>query len=530
MKNVFINFSLMILACFSTISCGTNSRQPDIIHVGSRDNIVNVTDQIVSIDNGLPEMHWLTHLILAGDTLLFHDPKSVELQFTAYDIFKNKVIGRFGKFGNGPGEIANLGAIFYVPDSKSIFGANANQGKIVGFYLPDAIGNPDYSSFDKFNMDFTSGNNAILYPHYLNDSTIICTVYVPDKITRSMATHIGNLNFSSQSVSVIDSIPQGESARFGITVSPQHNIIYAADKYQDVISIFNLEGKLQRRIYGPEYNEEIDRRNTSFSHVALCGDYVANIYSDRNDSNQNENIIVTDIQGNYIKTLKFDFPLNDIIYHQKTGRLYISTDGETQFGYIDFDKILGKKTKNNPGKQAEPDKTTPDSETPHPTESSDNISHKATPSDDGEIKCITCARKAKDTVKRLKGQSDSGPLSLVDLNTHSLTPVSHLKVGAYKESNGYYLYTIGLFNPDGNDTVTIKSISLPDGYFDAEWPGKSTLGPETAGFLRLWCKEPKTQENYSIVVTYDDNKYPDQAFSISLYPSGAQLYNEMHNN
>ena len=43
-------------------------------------------------------------------------------------------------------------------------------------------------------------------------------------------------------------------------------------------------------------------------------------------------------------------------------------------------------------------------------------------------------------------------------------------------------------------------------------------------------EEPKTQENYSIVVTYDDNKYPDQAFSISLYPSGAQLYNEMHSN
>ena len=48
-------------------------------------------------------------------------------------------------------------------------------------------------------------------------------------------------------------------------------------------------------------------------------------------------IIVMDLDGKYLKTLRFDAPLGAMIYHEKSNRLYLSTEGEPQFGYLQLD-------------------------------------------------------------------------------------------------------------------------------------------------------------------------------------------------
>ncbi len=199
---------------FAMWSCGTKESGPVIVYESARDNHMNATNMLVSIEVNLPDMHSFTYFIPAGDTLLIKDGKA-NLQFTAYDIYADTTIGRFGKLGNGPGEIANFGALFYNPNSKMLYGHNANQNKISGFYLPRAVANPDYDAFDKFKMKtFTK---PILGPCYINDSIIFCTTYAS---MGSAEVQLAKWNFITNKVSIIDSIPYHDNPKFNFDDSP----------------------------------------------------------------------------------------------------------------------------------------------------------------------------------------------------------------------------------------------------------------------------------------------------------------------
>lgn len=310
-------------------SCSEKSHDTVVVTEGARDNIVDVTDAIVSIDSLLPDMHSMTLLYMAGDTLLFQDFMATDYQFAAFDIPNEKFIGRFGKFGNGPGEIANFGAVFYDDNSKILYGHNGNRGKISGFYVPEALNNPDYDAFDKFDL-----HEALFDPSFINDSTVLCPMFASLDDNHPVITHIGRLNLLDGKITVIDSITD-DKARFLISASAEKNLIFAGDMQQDVISIFNLEGKLLRRIIGPEYSEEVNKQDRYFSSSAFIDDVVATVYSGKNSEIPKNKVIITDLDGNYIKTLKFDFSIYQLAYHPSTGRVYMSTSGDPQFGYID---------------------------------------------------------------------------------------------------------------------------------------------------------------------------------------------------
>lgn len=310
-------------------SCSEKSRETVVVTEGARDNMVEVKDALVSIDSLLPDMHSMTLLYMAGDTLLFQDFKATDYQFAAFDIPNEKALGRFGKFGNGPGEIANVGAVFYDNNSKTLYGANGNRGKIVGFYVPEALNNPDYDAFDKIDM-----NEPLFDPSFVDETTVLCPMLASLDDKHPVITHIGRLNLSDGKITVIDSITD-DKARFLISASPKKGLIFAGDMKQDVISIFNLDGKLLRRIIGPEYSEEVNKQDRYFSSSVFIDDVVAVVYSGKNSEIPQNKVIITDLDGNYIKTLKFDFSIYSMVYHPSTGRVYVSTSGDPQFGYID---------------------------------------------------------------------------------------------------------------------------------------------------------------------------------------------------
>lgn len=151
-----------------------------------------------------------------------------------------------------------------------------------------------------------------------------------------------------------------------------------------------------------------------------------------------------------------------------------------------------------------------------------------TASDDGKVKCIASDPSAAAAAKSSGGKSSAGPITLIDTNARG-AHVDHLKVGAYPEGDGKYLYTIGLFNRS-DEPVEIASICLPDGYFKASWSTGNTLKPNMVGFLRLTCDKPLDNKEYPVIVHFRDEKHPSQTLCMTLYSSGAQLYNEMNKN
>ena len=520
----------------AVISCGGGSDGPSVTSEGARDNIVKITtDRIVSLDENLPIMH-TCGMMLYGDTLLFDDHINDEFKFTAYDISQSKVIGRFGKPGNGPGELANYGAIFYDSNTNTLYITEANQGKIFGYYLPDAISNPIYTPFVKASMSFV--NKTYSTPHYINDSTVICSIISRrNKKTGIRSSHIGRLNLINQSLTELDTLPDTDNISYVTAVSPEQDMIYATGRNKDEIRIYTINGELLRTIYGPDYDEKVVNRKKYFSEAEFCGDNIMSIYA-AGKENKGQDIVVMDRDGMYVKTLRFSIPLHDIKYHKKTDRLYISTDAAPQFGYIeDFGKLIeGNMQEAMPVRNVKSDKAvTEDARTEAPItqakqEESDEpeVEKTATASDDGKVKCIASDPSAAAAAKKSVDKSSVGPITLIDTNARG-AHVDHLKVGAYPEGDGKYLYTIGLFNRS-DEPVEIASICLPDGYFKASWSTGNTLKPNMVGFLRLTCDKPLDNKEYPVIVHFRDEKHPSQTLCMTLYSSGAQLYNEMNKN
>lgn len=538
--NKTMNLKYFIIATgllFVLVSCGDDKRDASVRQEDKRNNIVEVaTDRIVPIDDSLPIMH-TCGIMLYGDTLLFDDHINDEFKFTAYDISQGKVIGRFGKPGNGPGELANYGATFYDGDTHTLYVTEANQGKVLGFYLPDAISNPEYAPFVKAGMSFVGGDNAYNTPHYINDSTVICSTFTRNKETSSFSSHIGRLNLITQSISVIDTVSGNDVIRYGIAVPPELDMIYAVGRTHDEIRLYAMDGSLVKTIYGPDYEEKVVKRRKYFSAPEFCGDKIMSIYAGGKEG-KGQDIVVMDRDGMYVKTLRFSVPLHDIEYHKKTDRLYISTDAAPQFGYIkNFGRFFNEgKQEVQPDKDVKTDKDAVEDATMDVADThAEPVERKvaqddkqATASDDGKVKCIASDPTAAAAAKTSGGKSSAGPLTLIDTNA-SGAHVDYLKVGAYPEGDGKYMYTIGLFN-HSDEPVEIASICLPDGYFKASWSTVNTLRPNMVGFLRLMCDKPLENKEYPVIVHFRDEKHPTQTLCMTLYRSGAQLYNEMHKN
>ncbi len=514
---------------FMLCSCVNESKQQSVVYEEKRDNVTKISsDMIVSIDDNLPILH-TCNIILTGDTLLFDDHLNGDFKFTAYDIHSNNVIGRFGKPGSGPGELANYGGIFYDKTSKNLYVTEAGQGKLYGFYLPEAVPDSSYTPFVKYDMDFNGGNNAYSCPYYINDSTVVCATLVLNKQARSFSSHIGRLNMQTRSVEVIDTLPETDNIRYFISVSPEHNSIFASARTKDEIRMYDLDGHLLKTIYGPDYDERIDNRKFYFANSTFCGDKILAIYA--GGSNQKgQDILVLNLDGKYLKTLKFDMPIQTIEYHEKTDRLYIVTDDTPQFGYIrNFSKILD-------GKEVIDKQPTELAQQKDSIEEKDSIEKIVSispedkpdeaPAVDMKSDIVEFIKSSPEAAKQVNGKPSEGPLIFVDANTHGATRTYHLQVGAYPEGE-FFRYTIGIMN-QSEKPVSIKSFSLPDDYFSAEWSMGNTLQPNMMGFLYLTCKKSLDEKSYPLIIKFCDTKISPQILHMTLFPSGAKLYNKMH--
>lgn len=324
------NISPAIL-CFVLASCSGHSVTE--YHEGTRDNVIDGTDLMVSIDDHLPPINSFATPVLAGDTLIILDYRSTDLLCTAYDIYNDSTIGRFGKYGAGPGEVGNPLFRFYDRYGKNLYIGNGNRGKLSYFHLPEAISDTTYGAVDRLPIDFTKG---ILYPQVIDESTILCTTY-PDLSNR--VSRISTLNLETGEITVIDTVSDGKNAKFGIAVSQKDNLIFSVDKQHDMIRLLGLDGTLRGIVYGPEYDENAKDNEYYFSVSEICGDKVASIYTGKDSKIDSNKIILTDLNGRYLKTLLFDATVWGIQYHDKTDRLYLTTKGEPQIGYIELDKI-----------------------------------------------------------------------------------------------------------------------------------------------------------------------------------------------
>lgn len=517
---------IAVLLC----SCGQN-KDATVVHSGSRDNVTSVT--LTSIDDALPMIHSDARFALCGDTLIIDDHKSTDKQFVAYDLSHCKYLGSFGMYGSGPGEIANFGGLFYDSQRGILYGLNLNKWQISGFNLREAVADSTYKAFTKVKFMNRRGG-PINTPFYVNDTTIFCSVYVPDDTGMKLTSHVGKFNLLTGERMLLDSIDEVVGNAGLITVSPANDLMIETGVNHDRIRLYSLEGKLKKTIYGPDYSERYDGRAYYFSVPVVAGDKILAVYSgqDYRKNGTGHEILVMDLDGNYIKTLDVGARISSIVYHPKTDRVYVSEDDEPQFGYFNLSEALGETTsaKKEPKNVAE---DVPADQTVHETD--DEAVQESATSDvssqgretilDNGVKVVYSSPMAANTPKYDQSEIADGPLALLDPLARNFNPVDIATIGAQSDGDKGKKYQISLIG-QGSEEVTIESIILPDARFKVDWNGIAKYKPGVLSTFTLKSEKAIELDDYRFILTYKGDKYPPQTFHISLHPDIYRLMEE----
>ncbi len=330
-KNVNQNhFAILIMLMSVMAGCrhSDTTLWPD-----SADMEINASIQ--SLEDELPPIHSFTTLMLCGDTLIVHDPRKRDAQFLGYDIMQNKYIGAFGKYGDGPNELANSVPLVYDDSTGIMHVINGNRWEIISFKVNEAISDSTYQYKLKVHLDESNGRQPLIYGYYVNDSTILGMVHICNEDFTSQTTHIGRLNLQTGKVNVMDQIGDEVNSRSSLVVLPEHDRMMTFGKTHDRIRIFDMNAHLVKEIQGPCFKQEHEDWMKFFSSAITAGDKIYVFYRGSAERmGEGDVIMVFDIEGNYQNSMKFDTQLNSMVYHSVTNRIYLTTQGTPQIGYV----------------------------------------------------------------------------------------------------------------------------------------------------------------------------------------------------
>jgi hypothetical protein len=296
---------------------------------------MEVNASIESLEDAFPPIHSFTTLMLCGDTLIVHDSRNREAQFLAYDVIQNKYLGAFGKYGDGPNELANSVPLVYDDSTGIMHVINGNRWEIISFKVNEAISDSTYQYKLKVHLDESKGRQPLNYAYYVNDSTVLGTVHICNEDFTSQTTHIGRLNMLTGEVKVMDHIGDEMNSRSSLAVLPEQDRMITFGKTHDRIRIFDMNANLVKEIQGSCFKTDHEDWMKFFSSAITVGDRIYVFYKGSPEIGGEGDVIMEfDIDGNYQRSMKFDTQLNDMVYHPTTKRIYLTTRGTPQIGYL----------------------------------------------------------------------------------------------------------------------------------------------------------------------------------------------------
>lgn len=317
---------------------GGNDKLPVVTSYAKWDKTFSVSDSVI------PAFYDAEDSVLIGDgasmlvyqdKLFIDDPKSSDKMIHVVNIPQVSYVGSFGKFGDGPGEILQPGNLFTLPGNRLAL-IDYGHWCVKSFDVDSALTDADYvpQTIVRFSeQECTSG-----FPDRF--------VSVRDGWGVARLINIKGAGDYSQSLCTFD-VWTGRIEPFGeqddpdgfhssVAASEADNLVVEVSSNQDVIRMYDLEGNLLREIHGPLY-ESRPSRDIAFYSKAVIGDgKVFAVYSGepKYQNFHGRQIVVFTTDGEYLYTYQLNDRIRDIAYSGDYKRLYLSTDGRRQFGYL----------------------------------------------------------------------------------------------------------------------------------------------------------------------------------------------------
>lgn len=111
------------------------------------------------------------------------------------------------------------------------------------------------------------------------------------------------------------------------------------------MTICSLAGDLRYNIYGKEYNTKVSDEKFYYGGIAFCGDRIIASYSGQNTFSQNKvnyptQLLVFDLNGDYLRTLETGYEIADFCCDIDNRRVILVVNEEIQFAYLDLDGLI----------------------------------------------------------------------------------------------------------------------------------------------------------------------------------------------
>jgi hypothetical protein len=266
------------------------------------------------------------------------DPRSMDEVMYMFDKDSFRYITGFGKRGQGPGEIANMG---YVNDiDGKIYVSDNGKNVIFSYDLDSILYNPQYIPEIKVKID------NVYFPadyQYYNDTLSIARIITMGK-TSGFVTSVAKWNMLTGEITPMKyEHPKIQRKNSSVTSSLEHDIYVEYYLSHDLLSICTFDGDLKYNIYGEDWTD----RNTSkqyYGKVIICNNRILASYVGGNPATgmPPTKFHVFDINGDYLQTLETGYRVMDFCYDEKNNRILMSlNDAEIQFAYLDLDGIIG---------------------------------------------------------------------------------------------------------------------------------------------------------------------------------------------
>jgi hypothetical protein len=144
---------------------------------------------------------------------------------------------------------------------------------------------------------------------------------------------------------LISGHPDIERKRFHYAASIDNNLIAMSYDHHDLLATYDLQGNLKHYIYGPSWNDATSNAMIYYyGSIIICNNRIIVGYFGKRNPDVGEvhvtNLIVYDLDGNYIKTLKVGYNIVLFCYDSEYNRIIMALDDDIQFAYLKLDGLL----------------------------------------------------------------------------------------------------------------------------------------------------------------------------------------------
>ena len=331
MKNKYILLVLLFL-----VGCKMNN--PTEIHQSSRNNIVEVREKIIEVPIEDPFVSPSTNFLILDKYLVFADGKGYDKLIHVFNKNNFCHVVSTGTLGQGPNDITYIGDIVADERNNKFYVFDQGKRKLLSFNIDSLIADPNYTFTIKTDLTYDCPVKMV----FMEDSFSIVLHANFNEKTGGGYLESGSWNMMTQKFTKGYENPFVKKRMYELAASEEHNIYVTTSSRYDLMTICNLDGSLKYNIYGPDWNEKI----TDICHynmkVCIGGDHIYALYAGGNyrKAAAPTKIIVFDLNGNYIKTLETELNVYDMCYDKEKHRLFLFTNSDIQFGYLDLEGII----------------------------------------------------------------------------------------------------------------------------------------------------------------------------------------------